>query len=149
MVDELWHCPCGSILQKKSSKNRHLKTKKHIRFVNNDINAKKTIDVDTSNTQIKHTSKSPKNTTDKLEEEHQKLDKLDNICSICLDEYSEPKKLSTCGHTFCKACINKWLERKSSCPCCRRKVCTGLHRVSLSYKEYSSFNILYLRSLFS
>ena len=42
-------------------------------------------------------------------------------CSICLsDVMLKPKKLP-CGHSFCKECINNWLNISSAhdCPQCR------------------------------
>ncbi|XP_071941411.1 uncharacterized protein [Antedon mediterranea] len=44
-------------------------------------------------------------------------------CSICVELYHVPKLLP-CGHTFCRECINKWIETQGSraifsCPKCR------------------------------
>ena len=40
-------------------------------------------------------------------------------CSICTDPYEEPVHLS-CQHTFCRRCIQRWLDGQSSCPTCRQ-----------------------------
>ncbi|KAJ0979622.1 hypothetical protein J5N97_015096 [Dioscorea zingiberensis] len=48
--------------------------------------------------------------------------KLD--CSICLDELVVGMEVERCpcGHRFHGDCIARWLQRKDSCPLCRRKV---------------------------
>ena len=32
------------------------------------------------------------------------------------------KHKTICNHEFCKACIDRWLETKNSCPCCRERL---------------------------
>lgn len=42
-------------------------------------------------------------------------------CSICLDESTPNEKefvRTTCNHTFCKECINRWLNMRHRCPVC-------------------------------
>lgn len=57
----------------------------------------------------------------KIDNQHQKLE-----CAICLDDIADgdgsdaPSKLS-CGHSFHRACITKWAQQNSTCPCCRRQ----------------------------
>jgi len=48
------------------------------------------------------------------------IDNDKNECSICLNEISL-KYLNTtsCGHTFHKKCINKWIIQRNNCPNCR------------------------------
>ena len=47
-----------------------------------------------------------------------------DICSICLDPLVESNMVvrsRTCGHMFCRKCINDCLTRnKQTCPLCRR-----------------------------
>lgn len=43
------------------------------------------------------------------------------ICSICLLYFKNPV-IDTCGHTFCKSCLIKWLEKNRKCPQSRKKV---------------------------
>ena len=38
-------------------------------------------------------------------------------CCICMDEYTNPKKLG-CGHIFCTGCIEQQFKYKPSCPQC-------------------------------
>lgn len=43
-------------------------------------------------------------------------------CSICMETKSPvmEQKLSTCIHTFCKKCFDKWKAMNNhTCPCCR------------------------------
>jgi NACalpha-BTF3-like transcription factor len=49
--------------------------------------------------------------------------KEDDICPICQDKLAsqeEKKKacLVACGHTYCDACIKKWLKKSKKCPVC-------------------------------
>ena len=39
-------------------------------------------------------------------------------CSLCL-EIRHFTSLTTCGHLFCWACIQKWIRSKAECPLCR------------------------------
>ena len=52
------------------------------------------------------------------------LNYIDDIfkCSICLDDFEEPKMCFHCSKMFCSKCINNWLEQESSdgkCPNCK------------------------------
>ena len=47
---------------------------------------------------------------------------ITNTCSICLEECKTSTKQLTCGHVFHKKCINKWLNKKKTCPLCREKI---------------------------
>ena len=49
---------------------------------------------------------------------------IDLECSICMnsDDINEYSKTS-CNHIFHTKCIEKWVEIKSDCPCCRNKIC--------------------------
>ncbi|CDS06526.1 hypothetical protein LRAMOSA09054 [Lichtheimia ramosa] len=44
-------------------------------------------------------------------------------CPICLQPITEATS-TPCGHTFCRACIQRWLKYHTQCPCCVAK----LHR---------------------
>lgn len=44
-----------------------------------------------------------------------------SICSICLDESTPNEKVfvrTTCNHTFCKECIDRWFAMRHKCPVC-------------------------------
>lgn len=43
-------------------------------------------------------------------------------CPICCDKMNSRQKLytTTCGHTFHKDCVCKWLKEHTSCPLCRQ-----------------------------
>ena len=49
------------------------------------------------------------------------------VCSLCLEQFVNPRKLPDCGHCFCESCLitymtklndNKELENKVKCPVC-------------------------------
>ena len=50
-----------------------------------------------------------------------KPDPAPTSCAICLADAAEhPVRLRVCGHSsFCKACIDLWLNTHSTCPLCR------------------------------
>ncbi len=43
---------------------------------------------------------------------------LEQNCSICFDELSNPS-LTSCGHIFCKECLEMCLQVKKLCPMCK------------------------------
>lgn len=42
-------------------------------------------------------------------------------CCICLNYYIQPIYFQPCCHTFCKACIVRWLLKSEVCPLCKTK----------------------------
>lgn len=66
---------------------------------------------------------------ERLESRARYLDHLRNVssagserrrCIICQEEKYEQGVLTSCGHTFCSACINQWLRQSSRCPTCKK-----------------------------
>lgn len=50
---------------------------------------------------------------------------LDNLCSICLDEYNLNDNVAVfggCNHRFHYVCLNEWFKTNRNCPTCRRKI---------------------------
>ena len=45
------------------------------------------------------------------------LEKFD--CPICMCKLNEPI-IASCGHTFCKGCIEECVNRSHECPSCRK-----------------------------
>ena len=48
---------------------------------------------------------------------------ISRCCPICLCNWVAGNELvmgRTCGHVFHRDCLNMWLSRSTSCPCCRR-----------------------------
>ena len=46
-------------------------------------------------------------------------------CSICLDTFNNDKKTirtKECGHVFHLDCLNTWVKKNPSCPCCRSEL---------------------------
>jgi hypothetical protein len=52
----------------------------------------------------------------------------DAICTICQDDFleenTEIRKITACGHFFHKSCIDEWFERNVRCPVCRHDIRT-------------------------
>jgi len=45
------------------------------------------------------------------------------MCSICLNENKKYRNLTcSCGHTFHKKCIKRWLKNNNTCPLCKRVI---------------------------
>jgi len=46
---------------------------------------------------------------------------IDDVCSICLEEfkYDEELKKLKCAHIFHKECLEPWLDNNNKCPICR------------------------------
>jgi len=53
-------------------------------------------------------------------------DKVDQVCSICVDEFrpeEEIRTLPACGHSFHATCIGQWLTgSRPTCPNCNSNV---------------------------
>jgi len=46
-----------------------------------------------------------------------------NTCSICFESENIDLWVTTsCDHIFCQLCIDKWLVRNNTCPCCRTPI---------------------------
>ena len=41
------------------------------------------------------------------------------LCTVCSEVLDKPMCVCQEGHTFCKACISRWLEKQQTCPTCR------------------------------
>ncbi|VVU94462.1 Ring finger domain [seawater metagenome] len=54
-------------------------------------------------------------------------------CTICLQELNNPEKLE-CNHTFCQTCIQKWNEKNSTCPLCRKSFFIKIKQIYNTYK---------------
>ncbi|KAF3656947.1 putative BTB/POZ domain-containing protein-like [Capsicum annuum] len=52
------------------------------------------------------------------------IDEEQEVCAICLAEYKDEGTIALlqCCHEFHVECINKWLQRKKTCPFCRAPV---------------------------
>ena len=65
-----------------------------------------------------------RNTVVKTYDEASLLKRENPMCSICLTDVTLDKKVLSCEHVYHKKCIDKWLDRKSTCPVCRKEVGT-------------------------
>lgn len=59
-------------------------------------------------------------------------------CVICLSNLHSEYKLLSCGHSFHKDCINRWLDSNTSCPVCRKQIDSQISANNISN------NIIYL-----
>ena len=57
----------------------------------------------------------------------------EKTCSICLDEFVNPT-MTSCGHVFCKGCLDMCLSVKSNCPYCKTDL-KGKEIYSIATKE--------------
>lgn len=58
-----------------------------------------------------------------LEAEEPEDTKEEAECLICQEEMSKERVSQlSCGHIFHKSCISSWLQRKASCPTCRKAI---------------------------
>lgn len=56
------------------------------------------------------------------------IDAMDKelLCSICSDLLCNTVTLN-CKHSFCKACLSEWKEKKKECPVCRTRIRSEVH----------------------
>jgi len=63
----------------------------------------------------------------KMSEEDNKNDEdvpQDLECVLCLRLLLDPISVS-CGHTFCRCCLERSLDYRSQCPMCRQPIVAG------------------------
>lgn len=56
-----------------------------------------------------------------------KLDELSK-CNICGDRVIDPTAIISCGHVYCRKCLDAWFKIKRICPYCRQN-CTDILRI--------------------
>ncbi|ABI35753.1 hypothetical protein [Ectropis obliqua nucleopolyhedrovirus] len=52
-------------------------------------------------------------------------DIYNDTCCVCLNNFVQNQSVSTlykCKHTFCRTCLDKWLENREYCPMCRTQL---------------------------
>jgi len=62
------------------------------------------------------------------------VDKDDFDCSLCFRLLWHPVTTS-CGHTYCKSCIDRSLDHKRECPLCKTAL-KALHRANMTTSEF-------------
>ncbi len=69
-----------------------------------------------------------RNNCDLLKRKYDQLNENNLFCAICLENkniiLSKKKKIvsTTCGHIFCKECLERALNNRSVCPICVRPI---------------------------
>uniref|UniRef100_A0A8D0KTQ3 RING-type domain-containing protein n=1 Tax=Strix occidentalis caurina TaxID=311401 RepID=A0A8D0KTQ3_STROC len=62
-------------------------------------------------------------------------------CACCLQHFTEPVRLTGCGHSFCRACIIRYCKgrQRAGCPLCREgfelkdlRLCSHCHMETCS-----------------
>ncbi len=48
------------------------------------------------------------------------VERLEDMCSICLHEHQDTIRALPCSHTFHDTCLRKWLQLKAICPTCKQ-----------------------------
>lgn len=66
-------------------------------------------------------------------------------CPICLGCLVNPVMINLCSHIFCELCITMWLQKKESCPLCRKKLdkITKIYFPNNSNKKNNKHNYLF------
>ncbi len=70
----------------------------------------------------------------------------DYICSICQDIFRDPVVTNCCLQTFCKQCINEWLETNNTCPYDRKQLKGS--QLSLPPRFQNFIQLLFINSNF-
>ena len=63
----------------------------------------------------------------------EELDQL--VCAICMEIFTDPVITKCCGQTYCRKCIEEWLNGRKTCPNCR---CSLTIRVLVSVKALAN-----------
>jgi len=53
-------------------------------------------------------------------EELRVVERLEEMCSICLNQHQDTIRALPCSHTFHDTCLRKWLHLKAICPTCKQ-----------------------------
>ena len=63
-------------------------------------------------------------------QEDSSMEDVQRKCIICQDEF-EIGTLTSCGHAFCKECLNLWWRQHSTCPTCKKYLKTSdFHQIT-------------------
>jgi hypothetical protein len=81
--------------------------------------------------------------TNKVDDTHIKLLIHELKCPICKEFLSEPY-VTTCGHTFCHACISRHLETRQRCPCCSAFVTSNHVHPVFAMEKVGTFPLPYM-----
>ena len=63
-------------------------------------------------------------------------------CAICYNVMKDPVQGCTHGHTFCRECLQRAMERSNACPTCKERITRGLV-LNLIVKNLISESLVY------
>lgn len=66
------------------------------------------------------------------------------MCAICLEVINNDINIfekTTCNHVFHKTCLSSWIEKNTTCPYCRKKICKVKYN-STTYNVTELYNNL-------
>jgi len=72
----------------------------------------------------------------------------DAVCPICLDAMGADQELSDlgCKHPFHKGCLDEWLVKNNTCPCCRSASGDALLPFSISTDMFLGVTLTFMLS---
>lgn len=63
------------------------------------------------------------------------------VCLICRLVAREPHQAGCCGKLFCKTCLKRWRQFKSTCPHCQQELTNGYFRDTRAAQEIGDLDI--------
>ena len=63
---------------------------------------------------------------------------VQEMCTICLGEADEDSVQLPCNHVFHRSCLERWFQRRNTCPVCRVECACSSPTTTSSYYEVST-----------
>ena len=71
-------------------------------------------------------------------------DKDERLCPLCLEDFADAGRVALelpCSHRFHRRCVARWLQKHSSCPCCRARAAEPAGGGSSQRTHASNFTV--------
>ena len=65
----------------------------------------------------------------------EQIDDFKGECSICCDDDFKNPIILECRHMFCERCIDEWVSKYPTCPCCRHHVSKMNDKLAFDYLQ--------------